>query len=433
MEAERRLHVYGPNALRSHGARAGRVLARQLRNPLLLLLLAAAAVSGVTGDPSDAVIIGVIVGLSVGLGFVNEFRSEQAVEALHSQIRHTALVVRAGAPSLVDVTALVPGDVLELALGDIVPADIRLLDVTEFECDEGVLTGESLPVGKCSDAVLDGDRSCALMGTIVREGSPRRRGAHRNADRVRAHRRRTRRTTHGDRIPGRVAQVLVSARAGRRRADRIDLRHQPRPAPTVHRRAPVLARDRDRPDPTAAPGDRDGEPLDRVAAAGPAQGAREATGQHRGSRQHQPLVHRQDRHPDRRPHHLRPRGRRRRRGRAACAIARARLQRSVGRPRPCGQRQRARRRALGRCRSRHDRRGAYVEADRAPPVRPRTSNLRCDRRRARRTPPHRGERRTRAHTLLLRQRSRPHHGDADGAQRRRSRASSRSGNDRRRA
>jgi Mg2+-importing ATPase len=172
-EAERRLQVYGPNALRSHGARAGRVLARQLRNPLLLLLLAAAAVSGITGDPSDAVIIGVIVTLSVGLGFVNEFRSEQAVEALHSQIRHTALVVRDGTPTRVDVTQLVPGDVLELALGDIVPADIRLLEVSEFECDEGVLTGESLPVEKCSDAVADGDRSCALMGTIVREGCAR--------------------------------------------------------------------------------------------------------------------------------------------------------------------------------------------------------------------------------------------------------------------
>jgi Mg2+-importing ATPase len=172
-EAHRRLSVYGPNALHSHGARAWTVLARQLRNPLLLLLLAAAAVSGFTGDPTDAVIIGVIVSLSVGLGFVNEFRSEKAVEALHSQIRHTALVIRNGAPERVDVAALVPGDLLQLSVGDIVPADVRLLETDELECDEAVLTGESLPVEKTADAVPDGGRSCALMGTIVREGSAR--------------------------------------------------------------------------------------------------------------------------------------------------------------------------------------------------------------------------------------------------------------------
>jgi Mg2+-importing ATPase len=172
-EAAERLRTYGPNALRSHGARASTVLTRQLRNPLLLLLLAAAAVSGLTGDPTSAVIIGVIVSLSVGLGFVNEFRSERAVEALHSQIRHTALVIRDGSPQRVDVTALVPGDVLALSVGDIVPADVRLLEATELECDEAVLTGESLPVEKTADAVADGGRSCALMGTVVREGTAR--------------------------------------------------------------------------------------------------------------------------------------------------------------------------------------------------------------------------------------------------------------------
>jgi Mg2+-importing ATPase len=171
-EARRRLDTYGPNALTSHTVRAWSVLARQLRNPLLLLLLAAAAVSGLTGDATDAVIIGVIVSLSVGLGFVNEFRSEQAVAALHAQIRHTALVVRDGTPQRVDVVALVPGDVVQLSVGDIVPADMRLLTTTELECDEAVLTGESMPVEKTSDPVSH-EQSCALMGTIVREGTAR--------------------------------------------------------------------------------------------------------------------------------------------------------------------------------------------------------------------------------------------------------------------
>ena len=153
-EARRRLVQYGPNALRSHGARGWAVLSRQLRNPLLLLLLAAAAVSGATGDPTDALIIGVIVGLSVGLGFFNEYRSEKAVEALHSQIRQNALVIRDGSPRPVDVVELVPGDIVRIRVGDIIPADIRLLDVTELECDEAVLlTGESMPVEKSERAV----------------------------------------------------------------------------------------------------------------------------------------------------------------------------------------------------------------------------------------------------------------------------------------
>jgi len=170
-EARRRLVQYGPNALRSHGARGWAVLSRQLRNPLLLLLLAAAAVSGATGDPTDALIIAVIVGLSVGLGFFNEYRSEKAVEALHSQIRQNALVVRDGTPRPVDVVELVPGDIVRIRVGDIIPADIRLLDVTELECDEAVLTGESMPVEKSVTPVENGAGSCGLMGTIVKEGS----------------------------------------------------------------------------------------------------------------------------------------------------------------------------------------------------------------------------------------------------------------------
>jgi len=169
-DAADRLRRFGPNALRTHTVRPWSVLLRQLRNPLLLLLLAAAAVSGLTGDPTDASIIGVIVGLSVGLGFVNEFRSEQAVAALHAQIRHTALVIRSGAPQRIDVVDLVPGDVVQLSMGDIVPADMRLLDVSELECDESILTGESMPVEKSCNPATD-QSSCALMGSIVRQGS----------------------------------------------------------------------------------------------------------------------------------------------------------------------------------------------------------------------------------------------------------------------
>jgi len=81
----------GPNVLRSHGARPLAVFMRQLRNPMLVLLVAAALTSLIVGERTSALIILAIICMSVGLGFFNEYRSELAVEALHSQLRHTAL------------------------------------------------------------------------------------------------------------------------------------------------------------------------------------------------------------------------------------------------------------------------------------------------------------------------------------------------------
>ncbi|MGZ4202330.1 MAG: magnesium-translocating P-type ATPase [Thermoleophilaceae bacterium] len=175
-EARRRLAEVGENALLSHGARPLTVLLRQLRNPLLILLVAAALTSLFVGEGTDAVIILLIVVLSVGLGFFNEYRSELAVEALHSRLRHTSLAVRGGQGLALDVTELVPGDVVRLAVGDVIPADVRLLTVNGLVCDEAVLTGESLPAEKHVEPVAESASplelaSCAFMGTVVREGS----------------------------------------------------------------------------------------------------------------------------------------------------------------------------------------------------------------------------------------------------------------------
>jgi P-type Mg2+ transporter len=175
-QAAARLAHVGPNALRSHGARPFEVLARQLRNPLLVLLVAASLTSFAVGERTSALIILLIICLSVGLGFFNEYRSELAVEALHSQLRHSALTLRDGDAVAIDVTELVPGDVVRLAVGDVVPADLRLLEADGLECDESVLTGESLPTQKRSDPITAPESSldlasCAFMGTVVREGS----------------------------------------------------------------------------------------------------------------------------------------------------------------------------------------------------------------------------------------------------------------------
>jgi P-type Mg2+ transporter len=177
-QAASRLRTVGRNVLASHRVTAPAVLGRQLRNPLLVLLLAAAAVSAATGDPTDGAIIAAIVALSVGLGFVNEYRSELAVAALHASIRHQAVVWRDGRQQRLDVGDLVPGDVVALRVGDVVPADLRLLEANQLECDEAVLTGEPVPAVKTTTPVPAGDctldlPSCAFMGTVVRRGAGR--------------------------------------------------------------------------------------------------------------------------------------------------------------------------------------------------------------------------------------------------------------------
>ena len=178
VEASRRLEVYGPNVLRSRGVSALSVLVRQVRSYLLGLLLVAAVVSAVVGDVTEALIIGGIMAMSVGLSFMNEYRSERAVEALHSQIQHLAFVERDGKAVEIDVTTIVPGDVVHLRVGDVVPADLRVLAAQELECDESVLTGESRASVKTPDAQPPGDSpldlpSCAFMGTLVRGGNGR--------------------------------------------------------------------------------------------------------------------------------------------------------------------------------------------------------------------------------------------------------------------
>jgi Mg2+-importing ATPase len=175
-EVARRQSIWGPNAVSSHRARFLPVVWHQLRSPLLALLLIAAVASYFVGERGGAVIIAIIVALSVGLGFVNEYRAEKAAEALHSQIHHEGTVIRDGQASSVDVVDLVPGDILELRLGDIVAADIRLIEVNALQCDESVLTGESLPVEKTTEPTAPGTAlaeltGCALMGTIVHGGS----------------------------------------------------------------------------------------------------------------------------------------------------------------------------------------------------------------------------------------------------------------------
>jgi len=166
-EAARRLIEHGRNELREHEKLSrSRVLLRQFRSPLLLLLVFAAIVSGITGEWLDATIVVVIVLASAGLGFVREYHAQAAAAALRSRIRTVAKVIRDGAPRPVPIEEVVPDDVVLLAAGSLVPADGSLLEARDFFVSEAVLTGESFPVEKAAGARV-------FLGTNVRSGTAR--------------------------------------------------------------------------------------------------------------------------------------------------------------------------------------------------------------------------------------------------------------------
>ena len=174
-EASARLTRSGPNAIRTHHVSAWAVLARQLNNAVLILLAGTAVLSYFLGDHTQALIIGVILMASIGLGFFNEYRAEQAAAALHSQVHHSATVRRDGKFISIDVANLVSGDVIRLSLGEAVPADVRLMEATAFECNESILSGESTgseksPKPVAAGAALTDLTDLAFMGTIVSAG-----------------------------------------------------------------------------------------------------------------------------------------------------------------------------------------------------------------------------------------------------------------------
>lgn len=168
-EAAQRLESIGPNAVRTQVVRPITLLIRQLDSPLFLLLIATAAISFFVGEHADAVIITLILLASIGLGFFNEYRADVASAALHSHLRQRTAVLRDGTWTTCDITTIVPGDVIRLAMGQVVPADVRLLNSIDLECDESILTGESIAVVKSAD--VTGDQSSCSMGTIVHRGT----------------------------------------------------------------------------------------------------------------------------------------------------------------------------------------------------------------------------------------------------------------------
>jgi Mg2+-importing ATPase len=148
-EAALRLASLGPNDPQSARRQSmAHEVVGYFANPLVLILLLAALVSGVLGDALNASIIVAVVLLSVGLNFVQSYRSQQAAERLRAQVAPTATALRDGEWVEVARRAIVPGDVVRLSAGDLVPADARLLSGRDLHVQQGALTGESLPVEK---------------------------------------------------------------------------------------------------------------------------------------------------------------------------------------------------------------------------------------------------------------------------------------------
>ncbi len=149
IEVQRRANAYGPNEILEHPPRSlWWMFLDQFTDFMILVLIVAAVVSGIIGEPQDALAIVVIVVLNGVIGFVQEFRAEKAMAALKMLVPRSAKVCREGQAVIIPVSELVCGDVVSVEAGDLVPADLRLMETSQLRVDEAALTGESVPVEK---------------------------------------------------------------------------------------------------------------------------------------------------------------------------------------------------------------------------------------------------------------------------------------------
>ncbi|MBI5408726.1 MAG: cation-translocating P-type ATPase [Nitrospirae bacterium] len=176
-EAQKRLREYGPNALKETKKKTPfMMLLEQFGDFMILVLIAAAVISGFIGEPADTLAIVVIVILNAVIGFIQEYRAEKAMEALKKMAAPSALALRDGKPVNIPASELVPGDVVLLEAGRIVPADMRLVEAAQLKIEEASLTGESIPVEKGTDILrgasipLGDRRNMAYKGTTVTYG-----------------------------------------------------------------------------------------------------------------------------------------------------------------------------------------------------------------------------------------------------------------------
>ncbi|HEY5730559.1 MAG TPA: cation-translocating P-type ATPase [Anaerolineales bacterium] len=176
-EADSRLKQYGRNELVEKGGRTPlKILWEQLTATMVLILIAAAVVAGLLGDLKNTIAISAIVILYAILGFIQDYRAEQAIATLKKLSVPNVRVLRDKTLKEISARELVPGDIIQLEAGNVLPADVRLLEAVNLRIQEAALTGESEPVGKQINALSGEDlplgdrRNMGYMGTIVTQG-----------------------------------------------------------------------------------------------------------------------------------------------------------------------------------------------------------------------------------------------------------------------
>lgn len=177
-EATNRLETIGPNELSQRKKKTALLeLIHHLANPLIIILLIAGFISGLLGETINAAIILSIVLISIGLDLFQESNAEKAAELLKAKVATTATVFREGAKAEIKLTEIVPGDIILLSAGDIVPADSRVITAKDLFLNQSALTGESYPVEKIANppnkigAAITGWANYLFMGTSVVSGS----------------------------------------------------------------------------------------------------------------------------------------------------------------------------------------------------------------------------------------------------------------------
>jgi P-type Ca2+ transporter type 2C len=176
-EAQRRLEHYGPNELEEKKKKSLLVMfLDQFKDFMIMVLIGAALIAGFIGDITDTIAIIVIIVLNAVIGFVQEYRAEKAMAALKQMAAPTATVLRNEVLTTVPASQIVPGDIVRLDAGNVVPADMRLVEAVQLRVEEAALTGESIPVEKQTEPLHDpeasiGDRkNMAYSGTYVTYG-----------------------------------------------------------------------------------------------------------------------------------------------------------------------------------------------------------------------------------------------------------------------
>ncbi|MEX2670624.1 MAG: cation-transporting P-type ATPase [Phycisphaeraceae bacterium] len=176
-EAERRLEIHGPNRLKPPPRRSAfeRFVA-QFHNVLIYVLIGAAVVTALLGDFIDSAVIAAVIIINAIIGYIQEGKAEQAINAIRNLLSLEATVLRDGTRTTINAEKLVPGDIVYLQAGDKVPADLRLLRERDLQIDEAPLTGESVPTEKAVEPVDEaasiGDRvNLAFSGTLVTYGT----------------------------------------------------------------------------------------------------------------------------------------------------------------------------------------------------------------------------------------------------------------------